>query len=178
MEEMSHAGHQPSSIPVKQKITEEDQLHIEWFDQAKVMTLDCLPIFLAKLVDDYEHDYGTICLAITAAAIAAARAVNNSSQGGISGHQAGAVMWTFIQEWLSEKNPMKLVKFERMLFPQYEYHFDKLISADTWQWLQEEARKHLAKNDPYLSAAVELHWRSIAQGAIPFGYKLEVKENA
>ena len=151
-------------------ITEKDGVHQEWYKEAKRQTLESLPAFLRHLTEDYIHDYGTICHALAAAAIAAAAALEHSPQGGISGFQGGAVMWGFIGHWIGkEDQPLRLLDYEQMLFPQYEETFTT-ISPSTWEWLQNEAQKHLTSIDPLTASRVEAHWRSIAVGVVPFGY--------
>ena len=74
-----------------QQITEEMGIHKEWMKRARDMTMADLPEFLRELTEDYDHDYGTICHAIAAAAVAAAWSVERTPQGGITGFQAGAI---------------------------------------------------------------------------------------
>lgn len=76
----------------KIQITEELGLHKEWYEEAKKQTLNTLPAFVSNLVENYSHDYGTICHAITAAALGAANAVEESPEGGITGFQANCIM--------------------------------------------------------------------------------------
>jgi len=68
-------------------IREEDGIQKEWYEEARKMTVEQLPMFLKKLVEDYQHDYGTICHAVAAGALSAAHAVNHSPTGGITGFQ-------------------------------------------------------------------------------------------
>lgn len=157
----------------KQQITEEQKVHEEWYKQAKAMTLEKLLEFLRHLTEDYGHDYGTICHAIAASAIAAAWAVERAPCGGITGFQAGAVMWEFISKWMSyEGKPLRLMKYEDMLFPQYATKF-RSISTETWQWLQDEAKKQMACCDGAVVPSVKEHWQSIIDGRVPFGYAVE-----
>lgn len=137
---------QPPTLTGKE-ITEEMGIHNEWYEKLDDITMDNLQEFINHLVNDYTHDYGTICHAITAAGMAAMKAVNRSPEGGITGFQAGAIMWEFISRWMHIKGPAKLVEYEQMLFPQYKEKFQKVISKDTWQWLQEKARSLLEEND-------------------------------
>lgn len=155
-----------------EKITEEQGLHKPWYDEAKAMTPDKLGEFIRKLTQNYEHDYGTICHACAAAAIAAAQAVNHSDQGGITGFQAGCIMWSFVRHWMHIDGPMRLVKYEDMLYPQYADKFSE-ISKETWEFLQAEAKKHIAESAEHAHPAVISHWQSIVDGAIPFGLRLE-----
>ena len=151
-------------------IKEEDGLQKEWYEEAKKQTLETLPAFLKKLTEDYGHDYGTICHACAAAAVAAANAVNHAPCGGITGFQAGAVMWEFMGAWNDVKAPAWLLKGENLLYPQYEDTFTA-ISEDTWKWLQDEAKKRLGKRDS-VHGAVAKHWELIADGRVPFGLRI------
>jgi hypothetical protein len=151
------------------------RVHLQWYQDAKTQTVDTLPEFVRHLTDDYEHDYGTICHAITAAALAAAHAVDHSSSGGITGFQAGAIMWEFIQEWQDLwDQPLRLVHYEHMLYPQYDRDFAQLITPSTWRWLQEQATKHLRESGG--SVSVRQHWESIVAGVVPFGFFVAEEE--
>lgn len=156
----------------RKAITEKDGVHKQWYkDAEKVRTPDELAAFVTRLTTDYAHDYGTICHACAACAIAAAWAVNRSPSGGITGFQAGCIMWEFIRNWMSKDSPMRLVDFQDMLYPQYERKFQKAISGDVWEWLQEQAKEKLGDDRP-AAGAVESHWESIADGVVPFGYEV------
>lgn len=156
------------------KVTEEMHPEKEWFEQAGKQTLKTLPDFINHVMNDYCHDYGTVCHAVAACAIAAAWAANNESGsgGGITGFQAGFVMWDFIKQWnySSNKCGMKIIDYDNMLFPQYEDRFSKTISKDLWGKLQEEARKNLDTDRDYTHPSVIAHWQSIVNGKVPFGY--------
>lgn len=157
------------------KVTEDDKDVIaSWYDEARSpnMTADALPGFIRQVVDGYQHDYGTICHAIAACALAAATAANRMPlQGGITGFQSGAVMWEFIRKWTHEDGPMRLIKFSDMLWPQYEQRFTtKKISRSNFKWLQERAARELA--DHPSSHAAE-HLKSIVGGKAPFGYTIQ-----
>lgn len=151
----------------RQPITEEMGIHKEWY--AARPTLAELPEFLRKLTEDYGHDYGTICHAIAAGALAAARAINGSPQGGITGFQAGAIMWQFISEWMGKQGqPMRLVDYGDLLYPQYLDKF-KTISADTWEWMQAQAKERLTEVEG-AHPEVRSHWQAIADGNVPAGF--------
>ena len=156
----------------KLKISEEDKVHEEWYNKSDSMTLKELPEFHRHLMEDYEHDYGTICHALASGAIATMWAMNKEPQGGITGFQAGAVMWQLIRGWNFKHNKtgMKLVDYDDLLYPQYEEKFEKIISKDTWEALQKEAKERIAGGSG--SEEVQQHWQSIVDGKIPFGYRL------
>ena len=156
-----------------QIITEEMHPEKEWFEAAKHQTRDTLIDFFDHVMRDYKHDYGTICHALAACAIAAAWAANEEEQGGITGFQAGFVMWDFIRQWEYSYNKcgLRIVDYDNMLYPQYEPKFDKTISADVWKALQNRAAELLNDCDHCADSVVE-DWRKIAAGKVPFGYKV------
>jgi hypothetical protein len=175
--EGSEAGNCPGCgvrklIPGKKTISEKDGVHKEWYERAKKMTLAELPAFLRNLTEEYQHDYGTICHAVAAGAVAAAWAVNNSPTGGITGFQSGAVMWDFIQAWQGVKGPARLTRYDDMLFPQNERTFCT-IPAAVWKYLQDEAGKKIAADDGHAHPNVRGHWESIVHGRVPFGYIIQ-----
>lgn len=155
-------------------VTEQDAPQKEWFAQAKTQTVETLADFCRHLMDDYQHDYGTVVHAVAACALAAAYAADRHSRGGITGFQGGFVMWDFIAEWQGlQDRPLRLVQFENMLYPQYDDSFDKTITPDTWAWIQAEAKKRLDEGPSPVAGRVWEHWRSIAvDGVVPFGYRV------
>lgn len=152
-----------------------EDMHLEelWFVEAAEQTPATLMEFFNHVMNDYVHDYGTICHAVAACAIAAAWAANRSegAQGGITGFQAGFVMWDFIRRWeySHNKTGMRLIDFDNMLYPQYEHRFDKAISRRVWESLQEQAKANLEAKE-YAADEVRAHWQSIVDGHVPFGY--------
>jgi hypothetical protein len=152
-------------------ITEESGIHKEWFEEAKKQTLETLPEFAKKLFDTYEHDYGTIVRAISAFAVGAAHAANHHPGSGITGFQAGFVMWDFIRHWIKESNElgMTLVDWDNLMYPQYEDHFIFSVSAEQAGKLREKAKAELAKAGDLVSEGVIAHWKKLATGELPFG---------
>ena len=144
-----------------------------WFKTARsIKSVSDLKDFYSSLFNDYVHDYGTMVHAIGAFAVAAASLGADTM--GITGFQAGFVMWDFIQNWTytHNKTGLKIVDYDNMLYPQYDYKFDKTISPETWSALQKEAAEKLAAAGDYAHPDVVEHWRSIANGEVPFGYKV------
>jgi len=121
----------------------------EWDSKTGDITLETLPGFLDELVTRYDHDYGTICHAMATAATAAAKAVNRSDQGGITGFQAGFVMWGFLRQWQfsSNKTGLKIIDYDKFLYPQYNGYYEKVITVDTWEAIQKEAASNIDKAD-------------------------------
>lgn len=158
------------------EIKEEDLEQEEWYKAAKNMTVDRLPEFIRHLTKDYKHDYGTICHAVAASGLAAMHAMNKTPIGGITGFQAGCVMWEVIQRWMNFSGPLKLIEFENMLYPQFEHKFEKTISKTTWEYLQKRAKEFLAARTDAAAKTVVDHWKSVAEGNIPFGFKIDENE--
>lgn len=158
-------------------ITEKDHLEEVWFKEASKQTLESLPAFLNHLAKDYEHDYGTICYAVAAAALGAVNAFDRSPQGGITGFQAGQVLWVIIRWWFgnnTNKCGFRLVDYDEMLYPQYEYKFEKVIKSEILDNLKNRAKELLEmSHDVHISSEVWDHWLSIADGKAPFGYTVE-----
>lgn len=157
----------------RQRITEEMHLEKEWFEQAaEIKTIDQLTEFINHLLGDYEHDYGTVCHAIGAAAVATAW--YGAHVKGITGFQASFVMWDFITHWTKTGNKcgLKLVDYDDFLYPQFRYKFEKTISEDTWRHIQELGKNNLESNEV---ACIEVrdHWKNIVCGIVPFGYTVE-----
>lgn len=158
---------------MKEKITEEMHLEKEWFEQAsEIKTLDQLTDFVNHVINDYDHDYGTACHALGAAAVAAAW--YGAYVEGITSFQAGFVMWDFIRHWTKTTNEcgMKLVDYDDFLYPQYQYKFEKTISKNIWEHIQEQAKNNLESNE-FACQEVRNHWMNIASGIVPFGYKVK-----
>ena len=145
-------------------------LRDSWYKQAEKQTLETLPAFMEMLAE-FQHDYNTAPYAITAAALGASWAMDKTPHCGITGFQAGCIMWEYIQNWgLSYKNkPLRMINYDEMLYPQYQRHFEKVITEDTWNYLQYQANKHLKECDCACDEVKE-HWKSIIDGKVPFGY--------
>ena len=166
---------------MKVKITEENKIQDSWYLEAEEMSLKDLPNFLRKLTEDYEHDHGTICHACAAAALAAAHAVNKEPVGNITGFQAHAVLWMFMQNWLTEYKdvPVEIINYSSMLYPSNGEKFKRTIDINTWEWLKQAAKEKIDKankiykDDAPVHSEVLKHWKNIVDGKIPFGYTLE-----
>lgn len=69
--------------------------------------------------------------------------------------------------------PIRILAFSQMLYPQESGYFARKISPKTWAWLQEQARRELATSGSSASSAVVAHWKSIVAGQVPFGFSVE-----
>ena len=167
MEELKN----PISITEENNKADIDQ----WFQDAAKQTFDTLPEFIRHVMNDYVHDYGTVCHAISACAVATAWACNGmeGANGGITGFQAGFIMWGFILHWSYEHNTcgLKILDYDKLLYPQYGYKFEKTISESRWKTVQEYAKRLLSERD-YAHPSVIKHWKSIVDGKLPFGFRI------
>lgn len=140
--------------------------------EASEMTLENLPEFINRLSNlgfSYDGSVKATGLACVATAWALCRKF------GLTGFQASCVNWEFLLGWYYTHNVcgMKIVDYDDMLYPQYEYKFDKVIPKHIWDKIQEEANKNLSETDGMVSKDVVAHWKSITDGKIPFGYKIK-----
>jgi hypothetical protein len=147
--------------------------------ESKTVTLKTLPAFM-KLALNRQQDYGTICVAIGACAVAAARAADRSEHGGITGFQASAVFWEFVRGWGTfGEGPKRMVNYTNLLYPQLEYDFTT-ICQDTWDWVKEEAARLIKETEttgkvgkPFgvtPAPQVLAHWKRIVESdRPPFG---------
>lgn len=141
-----------------------------WYKLKESESIDTL----IKELSEYEHTYDSIVHAITAVSYRAAHAMNNTEVGGISGFQGNAVMWEFIRRWGHYEGPTRLIDYSKMLYPQYKDDFQKTISKETLEWLQDSIRERL-KSNPIISKQVNNHWNGILNGKAPFGYKISIE---
>lgn len=155
-----------------EKLQEENSKDLieQWKKEAKeVKTPDELAKFVTKLTTEYEHDYGTIVRAITAAMLASYSVVDKSPQGGITGFQAGFIGWDMIREFMSIQGAARILDYDNLLYPQYAYKFEKTVTDDVWGVTINKAKDNLAADNEHTSPDVIAHWKSIAAGEVPFG---------
>lgn len=138
----------------------------------EIKSFDDLVSFLKDIKDNYNFDYGVAPRAIAQAALATAWYF--ASDFGITGFQAGFVMWDFIKDWSFRGNEcgLRIIDYDEMLYPQYDDKFDKYISSETFMAMQKQA-KELLNDEGYVHPAVVKHWKSIVNGEVPFGYTVK-----
>lgn len=154
------------------KMNEKD-FREKWQGNLGNVSIDELPNLLRDMLED-ANDYGTICLALGFGATATAWAMNKEPNGGITGFQSGFVMWEFIRQWNYNRNRcgMKIIDYDKLLYPQYNDYFDKVIPENIWKSVQEEAR-NLLETHKDLNPDVLVHWQSIVDGVVPFCYRVD-----
>ena len=129
-----------------------------------------LESFLVDIKDNYNTDYDTAVIAVAEAILATAYFF--SYDYGLTGSQAGCVMWEFIRKYMYTTNRcgLRMLDYDEMLLPQYEFCFDKSISKETWGSVQKEAKRRLDKYSETAAPQVKRHWENIVNGIIPFGF--------
>lgn len=152
-------------------ISEEDNIQDAWYQEAWDVTPESLPKFIKHIMNDYNHDYGTYCHALTACAIATVNAYGDQ----LSGFQASCIAILFPRHFFytNTKTGISLRNWDDMLYPQYETKFDKVIGSNMWDLIQKSAKEFLESKE-YKDAHPEVikHWQSIADGNPPFGYRV------
>ena len=136
-----------------------------------IETTEDLAEFLKYVEENCNEDYGGAPRAIAQACLAVAWHLANKF--GITGFQAGCVMWDFVRGWTYTNNKvgLKMVNYDDMLYPQYFDRFEKTIRPDIWDSLQKAAKENLEEDRGYpVHPNVQAHWESIVAGNVPFGY--------
>lgn len=139
-----------------------------------IKTIDDLVEFLKYVKDNCNCGYGETPRAIAQAAVATARYF--AGEFGITGYQAGFVMFDFLRDWEFRHNKcgLKIIDFDDMLYPQYEHRYDKTIPDWSWEAMQKAAKEELETDHPgSIHPAVKAHWQSIVDGKVPFGYTVK-----
>ena len=99
-------------------------------ERKNIKSLDDLMNYIQNIRDNYDIGYDTAPRAIAQAALATSYYL--ADMFGITGFQAGFVMWDFIKDWSFRGNKcgLKIVNYDDMLYPQYNYKFQKTIKKD------------------------------------------------
>lgn len=172
---------------MNKRISEEDadfkSVREEWAKRAKACrTTDDLKAFVDELLAN-TYDYGSIVHACFAAAMAGFNVIERGPQGGITGFQAGCLMWMFIRQFGSHGPDaiLHLKDWSNALYPQYEPEFAHTMHPKTWDRLRELAKEKIAEaggRRDFVHANVLAHWESIADGKVPFGLTISASRGS
>lgn len=159
----------------KQSIAEKDKIKQTidaWYTKAEnVSNIEELTDFV-KWIFSQEADYELAVHAVSAIAIAATWCGENKY--GLTGFQGSFVGLQYLLHWTYRYEDcigIKVTDYTEMLYPQNRRHFEKTISSNMFSDLQKKAAKLLQKDGG--AQTVREHWRSIVNGEVPFGYKIE-----
>lgn len=138
-----------------------------------IETFEELTDFLKYVEENCNCGYGEAPRAMAQACLAVGWYL--ADKFGITGYQAGFVMWDFIRDWLysSNQTSLKIIDYDDMLYPQYQYKYEKTIKPYVWEAIQKAAQKRLDETEGFVHPDVLAHWKSIIAGNVPFGYKVK-----
>ena len=150
---------------------------INWEELSKKadkLTIDEIVSYMNELETvgkGYENSIKATGLAAVAAAWIMCKKL------GLTGFQASCVNFEFLKEWFysSNKSGIGIIDYDNMLYPQYKYKFEKTISEDMWNSIRQAAIdniKEVEETHSPVSKRVYNHWKKIAEGKVPFGYKI------
>jgi hypothetical protein len=132
----------------------------------------------AELLEEAEkdaNDYGSIVACCSLMMNAAFSLVNSGPSGGITGFQAGCLMWEMVQRYgmFGDKPILRITNYKDLLYPQYADKFGT-ISRDSWESVQTHAKAEYErlKDDQFCSPRVLAHMRAVADGEVPFGLRV------
>lgn len=140
----------------------------------EIETFEDLTGFLKYVEENCNCGYGEAPRAMAQASLAVAWYL--AKEFGITGFQAGCVMWDFVRGWTYTHNQttLRMINYDDMLYPQYWYRFEKTITPSTWEAIQAAAKKKLEEPREYPAHPdVQAHWESIVAGNVPFGYSVK-----
>lgn len=131
-----------------------------------------LPKELAKFVEKVSaepHDYGTIVMACAAAMKAAFNVVNASPSGGITGFQAGCLMWEMIEEFgmFGEDAQLRILDFADVMYPQYDHKFLNCVDPERAKLLADLAKRRLAESTVGIHPEVRARMEQVSRGEFP-----------
>lgn len=144
-----------------------------WYGKANSVDLGDLQDFIKGLCFNHKHSIESRAHAMAAGAIAGMMTTCNNipGLGVLTNDEASVVARLFIKHCLNLKGHVDLIKYEDMLYPQYEYKFpDKTISPEVYEWLKQEASRLYGTKSGI--PEVRDHWADIIGGKVPFGYKV------
>lgn len=139
----------------------------------KIKNADDLRDLIEEVKNNFNYDYSVAPRAAGAACVAVAKYL--AREMGLTVFQANFLTWGFIFGFQcpNNKTGLKIIDFDDMLYPQYEHKFDKSISRETWETIQETAKQYYQERNNITSPQVKAHWESIINGVVPFGYTIK-----
>ena len=92
---------------------------------------------------------------------------------GITGFQAGCLMWMMVEKYGSYGPDaiLEIRNWNNLAYPQYESNFTA-VDKDTWERVQKFATKQIESFGEHGSGEVKTHMISVAEGRVPFGLKV------
>lgn len=150
---------------------EEKEFKTKYEGRENIQTMEEFKALFDEAINDAD-DYGSIVLCCALMMNAAFSLVNSSPNGGITGFQAGCLMWEMVMKYGSfEKGePLRIVNYNDLMYPQRVRRFNT-IPKDAWEQVVNNAKrvvKELEENNQGHPEVVA-HMKEVAQGKVPFG---------
>ncbi len=147
---------------------EEMEFRAKYKDRLNVKNIDEFTTLLAEMKID-SNDYGA-CVVATAYIMEAAYHLLDP---GLTGFQAGCVMWEMVKKFGSygPNARLRMLDYGNLKFPQYERHFTH-IPQETWLSVVKDAQKGCNEWTGEKSGRVFEHMQTVAEGRVPFGLKI------
>lgn len=162
---------------MKKQLDTKDKAVINgWYEKAKEVRIDdgTLGKFFRELIDDYKHDYGTTCHAISAAAVAAAYAMAHEMRP--TGFQFSCAELEFLKRTRFSRNKLgfSICNWDNILYPQYASDFSGLtVDAKTAEQIRLEAYRLLCEEAQHAATDVLVWWAKLDNGDFPEWLKVE-----
>lgn len=148
-------------------MTEKEYRDAVYAKAEKVKTAEDFAVLIAEMEQD-EFDYGRIVYACAAAAIAGFNVMNRTKNGGITGFQAGCLMWEMVRKFgMFSEGPLRIQDFDHLRYPQYDDQWAVTISPESAGELQKRAAEVAGKNPEFVSPNVMRRNQDIAAGRFP-----------
>ena len=136
-----------------------------------VKNTEDLSAFLEELMSQ-RHGYSSICEAFILGMQATIKAMDRHDNGGITGFQHGWILGQLLVKEKGIKHGIRIVNYDDFCYPYYEDHFNpKTIPRNIFESIQKEVVGRI-ENSPDVNPKVMEHWKSIAEGKVPFGWSL------
>lgn len=158
-------------IKLDEQSKEFKEIKEQWLEEVKTInSKNKLDRFVKKVMQGYEHDYGTYVHAVSVCTKAFIRYYGS----GMSGVQASFLMWDIIRNTFGKQDKfgLQLVEYESILFPQMLYRLEVKIDEDTHEKIIETAKQYLIEKKD-VAEEVKKHWEKLASGWLPECAKLK-----
>ena len=86
---------------------------------------------------------------------------------GVTGFQASCADMDFLSR-TRNLEMWEILSYEDMLYPQYNYKFENVITRDVFNWMRNKAEINITSH-PDAHPDVITHWRNIVKGIVPLG---------
>lgn len=132
----------------------------------KVESPEELAELAKEICEKFNFDYGVVPRSIGAFLVVAANYFCHEM--GVTGFQAGFIMYDFIRGFMYPHNKcgIRVVDYDELLYPQYiEKH--TTIPESVWNNIMREAKTKLDEDKVYCHPCVVQYWQDVSKGIVP-----------